>query len=479
MNRREVIRHGVSALSEQRSILREACTGSAACYTKKTLAESYRDIVIDMLGTIRRTQSSKLLESAHVIARTVETGGVCWFSWDMGHSILADIFPGRPGVPKIFTPGFDERKAGSGDLLLMSIWDGLQAIITGVGFDGATEALPPMTHEGVERSNAFVIGAPAPWGLDAAGSEKVVYEGAKHRVRPHADIWIDTGITTLGAVVDVPGMGAPIGPASGILGMVTFWMMVADASRILSRDGKSLPVQGSGPILATDAPREKTTAPLMGRWFDTALNRMEMIGAEQGAIREAASRAVDSVLAGGKVWCYSRDKSMLAFEATTRRGGLALTRGVYDDKGTLSVFGAPFPGKAGDTVVMGIVEPDDPVDLRHLDTFRSLDMTIVSIGPSTRGGEHPGNRNVPDGSDIHLGIMCDADGLFALPGFERKICPVSGVLVNMLFWSLCLDIAEEIMNRTGDVPGVYLTGAVEGGMEHLYRVNALYELRGY
>ena len=42
-------------------------------------------------------------------------------------------------------------------------------------------------------------------------------------------------------------------------------------------------------------------------------------------------------------------------------------------------------GSPKDCVIMGILKPDDPVDLKHLDYFRKKKMKIASIGPMTRG----------------------------------------------------------------------------------------------
>ena len=316
--------------------------------------------------------------------------------------------------------------------------------------------------------------------MDAKGDEKIVYDSAKFTIRPSSAIWIETNITKLGAVMNIPGAGAPFGPVSGVIGMVTFWMIAADACRILAREGKSLPVDGGGPELSgNDVPWVGLDDPLMDDYFDTALRQLEMIEAEMGDIRTIAEMAVDAVLSGGKVYCYSRDRNALAYESQTRRGGLALTRGLYDEDGALSVFGEDFQGTSKDIVIMGIQSPDDPVDLGHLDTFRRHGLKVASIGPMTRGLKIPGGRTVPKEADVHTGRMCDTNGLFAVPGFGRKVCPTSGVCLNQIFWAVCMEIMDGIIRRTGNVPGVYLTGAVEGGIDHLNRVNRIYEQCGY
>jgi len=274
-------------------------------------------------------------------------------------------------------------------------------------------------------------------------------------------------------------MPAPIGPVSGILGMTTFWMMMADTCRILARRGLSVPVRGNEPVLTENVQRTGLHDPLMDDYFEQVLLQIEMIGAELGDIRRIAETAVDCLLAGGKVYGYSRYRDALSIEAQTRRAGLALTRGVDEYDGKLRTFEGDFEGGPNDLVIMGIFSPDDEADLGHLDTFRKSGMKIASMGPMTRNGLIPGGRTVPKESDVHVGRMCDTYGLYAFPGFERRVCPTSGALINQIFWATCMEIVEEMIRRNGNVPGAFFSAAIRGGTEHMYLMNNWWRERGY
>ncbi len=414
------------------------------------LSVRYLKKVRGMLTRIRETESENLLEASYAIARTVMNKGTCWYSWDMGHSITFDLVPGRNGVPEIFTVGFNPEKAKDGDLFLGNIWGG--------------------PHNVLEEKDILVIGSPVPWGGDAKLAELIVRDSAKVKMRPYADIWIETYVSTLGAIMHVPGMPAPIGPVSGVIGMVTFWMMVGDACRILAREGKSVPVKGDEP--KPSGASISLHEPIMDNYLEQIMLQMEMIGAELGNIRQIARMAVDSVLAGGKVYCYSRYGASLSSEASTRRGGLALTQGITDT-------GGKFKGTPDDLVIMGIFQPEDEADLKNLDAFRKSGMKIVSMGPMTRNIKIPEGRTVPKEADVHVGRMCDTYGLYILPGFERKICPTSGAILNQIFWATCMEIVEEMIRRTGNVPGVFFSAAIKNGTEHMHRMHELYRERGY
>ena len=464
MKRREAFRlipfsiAGVAGLSE--SVLSSEMCRESDESKHEPLAIRYTEKVRDMLGWIRSTQSENLLEASYAIARTVKNGGTCWCSWDMGHNTRFDMFPDRNGNPGIFTMGYNTSKSKKGDLFLASIWGG--------------------PHEDLVKKDIFVIGGPAPWGSDAKLSELIVRDSAKVRLRPYSHIWIETNVTTLGAIMKVPGSPAPIGPVSGIIGMVTFWMMQADACRILARDGIKMSVYGDEPELSGgNIEWADLNAPLMDDYFDVVMNQIEMIGSEYGNICEIARMAVDSVLSGGKVYCYSRYRDSLSVEGQTRRGGLVMTRGVHFDNGKLITHDGEFNGTKNDLVIMGIFKPDDELDLKALEIFRKNKMKVVSMGPMTRDIKIPEGKTVPGESDIHVGRMCDTYGLFALPGFNKKVCPSSGALLNQMFWATCMEIVEEMIRRTGNTPGIFFSAAVKGGTEHMHRIIEIYRERGY
>ena len=463
MNRRDSIRlipltlAGISGIARRVSAQEPGCLKCTVGPTPsgEPLAIQYTKRTRAKLMTLRETQSENLLEAAYAIARTVRNKGVCWSSWDMGHSISADMIPDRNGEPEIFRIDIDLAKAKKGDLFLANVWGG--------------------DRQELVKKEVFVIGAPAPWGGDARRADLIDRDSAKLLMRPYSNLWIDIDITTIDGEVYVTGMPAPIGPFSGVIGMATYWMMLADACRVLARDGVFVGVKGDEPKLSDrkGVVWAGLNEPLIDEYYDTIMMQIEMIGAEMGNIRKIAGMAVDAVLGGGKVWCYSRYSDSLSVEASTRRSGLALTQGTHD--------GDPnFKGTPKDMVIMGFYKPDDPVDLKHFDEFRRLGMKVASIGPLTRDIAIPDGRTIPKESDVHVGRMTDTYGIFAIPGFERKICPTSGVLMNQIFWAVCLEIVEQMIRRTdGNVPGVFFSAAIKGGSEHMIRMHELYRERGY
>ena len=460
MNRRETFRLIPLTVLSMRNFIKDATAQENNLpFNSKDknlpLAVQYPKKVKEMLTRVRMNQSEKILESAYAIARTVLKGNTCWGYWDLGHTHTADLFPGRNGEPKIVTPGYDSKKAKKGDLVLVSYSIGQEML------------------DDFEKKGIFVIGAASPVNGDCENPELLAEDLQKIRVRSYADIWIETNITSHGALVYIPGMPSPLGPVSGPLYMTLFWMMMADACRILALENKPVPVKGDEPKLSADTKRVKLADPLLDDFFDEIMLELDLIGAELGNLRKIASMVVDTLLEGGKTYFYSRYGESLAAESHWRRGGFSFALGISDNN---------IAGSDKDCVVMGIYEPDDEADLRNLDEFKKRGMRVASLGPISRDFTIPEGRTVHKETEAHIGRMTDTYGMFALPGFDRKVCPTSGILNTTMLWSLCMEITEQLINRTGgDVPAVYFNGGLKTSSDYGYnsRMRVFMLDRGY
>jgi len=437
-----------------------------------SLALRYVDAIKEMLFKIRDTQSANLLEGAYVIARAVKNRGKCWSFWDVGHNTRYDFAAERNGIPEIFTNGYNVKESKKGDVFLTAAT--------------SLDLLKDAVDKGV-----FIIGSTSAYSLDGKGDDEFRDNIQDYRFKPYANLWIEQNINRKGAIMNIPGSKFPMGPVSGILGMTTFWMMMSDACRILARDSISAQVRGDEPKITKLDEHDwelnhimSLDRPLMNIYFDRIIEEMDLITAELGTIRRIAGMVIDSVLSGGRVYCYSRFRNQIAVEGNTRRGGLALFNGVFDgdDKKEFSFvstsYDIPFTEK--DCVIMGFTKPDDPVDLENFDKFRKIGMKIASIGPQSRNYLIPEGRTIPKESDAHLGAMADTYGIFALPGFDKKVCPTSGAINNQLFWATCMEIVEQFRERTGgNVPGIHANVAIRSGRRNMRWNLQLYNVRGY
>ena len=267
-------------------------------------------------------------------------------------------------------------------------------------------------------------------------------------------------------------MNSPIGPVTGPVYMTLFWMMMADTCRILAIEGKSVSVAGDEPKLSGNrVVWESLTDPLMDNFFDEILRELELIGSELGDLRKMASIAVETILNGGNLYFYSKYRYSFASEASGRRGGLRLAKGIGDDS---------IKGTSKDCVIMGTYNPDDETDLKNLEEFKKRGMRIASIGPIMRNYAIPEGRAVFKESEVHIGRFVESYGEFAIPGFRKKVCPTSGILNCTMLWCLCIEIVMQIIKRTnGNVPTIGMNGALEMFRTHYPHLHGLLNSRGY
>ena len=427
---------------------------SASKKDTRPLCLQYLERVRDNLEKIRGTELDNLLEASYRIAHTYRNGGTCYNRWDMGHSTVADTFADRPGNPGISVNEYQEEKLKEGDTVLMSM----------VG--------APIKRN-LREEGVFVIGAPAPWSAETPNAHLLNARNRTFKYRHVCEIWINTYITARGAIMWLPGESVPMGAVSGALGMMTYWMMNADAVRILARDGVYVDVNGDEPELDEKAKNdyldlslfESLNRPLGRKYFDVAMKQLKNIEAELGKVNKIADMAVDTILSGGRILNYSRYHGSLCHESQYRRGGLLLNKGIYAGENG-PIGSRHFPDlkiKPDDMVIMGITQPDDPVDLTVLRSLRKTGVKkIATIGARTKNFRIPSGDTVSEGADIHLGNMCDTYGLFAVPGVKRRVCPTSGLLINQMFYAVQMQIAEKIMERTGNTPRIDANVAMEG-----------------
>ncbi len=416
-------------------------------------AMTYIQEIMDMLKQVRQTQSENILEAAYAVARTIENGNTCWSYWDHGHTHSADGFADREGDPGIITIGYDIGKSRKKDTVLISYPFGQDM------------------YDDIKEKDPFVIGAPTPVGGDCMRAEDNLPSSRERRFRPLSDIWIDTPITSIGAVVQIPGSPAPLGPVSGPLYLTLWWMINADACRILSLKGKTFKVKGYSPLLEGDnIPWVNTADPLMDNYFDTVMTHMRLFGSELGEMRKMAAMAADTLISGGHVYFYSKHRESMASEALYRRGGFGFARGLSDGS---------IEGRDDDMVIMGVTRPDDPVDLANLKTMKKRGMRTASIGPVTNGTELPDGNTIAQQTDVHIGKFYDAYGLYAIPGFDRKVCPTSGLLNVTALWAMSVEIAMEVIRRTGNTPGIHYSGALTWGRSYNNQMRKVVEERGY
>lgn len=221
----------------------------------QALADCYFEAMEQVLAHIRETQREALSRAAEAIVDSVAHGGV-WHLFDTGHMLIHEMI-GRAGGLMMLAPirwqfelHHDVRQRGPrpdgaphrvfldevgqlhrwiltqadlrpGDVLLISSVSGINTVPVGLAIDARALGLTVIGLTSIPYSSSLKPENPA---------GKRLYEVV--------DIVLDHGAPYGDALVEVPGLGQKICPASGIGAAYVMWSLVASVVERLVEKGK-------------------------------------------------------------------------------------------------------------------------------------------------------------------------------------------------------------------------------------------------
>ena len=129
------------------------------------------------------------------------------------------------------------------------------------------------------------------------------------------------------------------------------------------------------------------------------------------------------------------------------------------------------PDGEKDVFLIAAVSADDSVELAWAEEAKARRNYVIGIGPSTC-------RILPQLCDAFFDDRCDEPaGVLEIPGKEKKICPATGTLDNIIMWMLTAQFVDE-MCRWGAVP-YFLMGGYRGGSTYNDVMRPFFVERGY
>ncbi|MBX5465748.1 MAG: SIS domain-containing protein [Clostridia bacterium] len=238
----------------------------------------YARRVEELLEEAVRREAAAVEQAARLVAEAVAGGGVI-FTFGTGHShLVAEEVAYRAGVlvpvDAILEPsltghqdvakserlerleGFGEaivehRRLGPGDVLIVISNSGRNAAPVEVAMAARRRGVPVIAVTSLPYSRAVA---------SRHSSGRKLYE--------LADVVLDTGTPLGDALLRLPGLGQPVAPASGLMGIFLVQAVLAGAAALLLERGIQPPVWESGNL---DGASERNA-----RWFDRYRGRIRI-----------------------------------------------------------------------------------------------------------------------------------------------------------------------------------------------------------
>ena len=243
---------------------------------------------------------------------------------------------------------------------------------------------------------------------------------------------------------------------------------------------------------------------LFDTYFDAIQAKIsELREAEADSIKRAAAACVEAMLRGGVVHIYDTGH-IVNSELIGRAGGLAgfsaLNFGLSVSNQNFYRERNPKPKedstaelvslalkesnvRTGDVLIVGSVSGKSlrPVELAI--QARAIGVTVVALTAlaysSKLESEHPSGKRLFEAAEIVIDNHAPyGDAMIEAPGFDRRICPASGICASVALWALAACVVEELLSR-GKTPTVYTSVNMPGGTDSVKRVQNEYAEKGY
>lgn len=403
---------------------------------------NYADLYLrgsyDILHMVKVREAGKIGEAAKVAAQCRMNGGKIVSGIGTPHIMYggacAEDVPGNPGIapdPKGQNAGYPGNPPlGKGDFLLAAnpsvhvekaFADG--CYVCGIGFPMTTNRYSPPNFN--DHPNYFIEDM----------SSTFIYSWA-----PKEDGFVTPALT--------PVLHLKILPSSPMT-VVSYWTIMAQIAHNLAYNDTS----GTSEAAVT--------------YLDTLMGRLDEFHYRYlGTVMEAGEVMAERVLSGGRIHPWSgRDEFWI--ESSGTAGGLM---GVYPLK--------PDSLTAKDIVILATADATPEREIEMARKVREKGAWLVGIYPFSRE-DGVSTDELKTLCDVSLdNLSGDADGIFSMPGYDRKIIPTTTMMNNYAFWAL-VGAYVQAMESRGEAPYYWMSYHVPGGQEYDTSIRGKFLERGY
>lgn len=444
MRRRDFAKGGLAGIAA-------GLTGSGVAFAQQRTAKQtsasqkpygvqYYEKAVEIWDRESTTELPIIARAADAAAKTLKGGGKLFSHAHFGHMLVQELRIGRPGNPDYLPTGNWSTKdedfdaIGKGDFLFFDM----------------TKARVKKAHD----RGAFVVGVRVPYLPNQTTPKGVLatYEATDNLLTEDvSDLVLTSGVPFTNGCLYYPEIPAVRGCPVSVQGVGNFyWMLSAE---IAQRD------KGGSGMGKSDRARE---------YIGIVKQRGAKIRANFSTMDSVAKAMAGYVANGAKYWNYTFGNEM-ADENTYRASGISMSRNI-----TPKDIGK---ARAGDFIIIAGEASDTKENIAAADAFRAAGVKVIYIGPARTEGSS--GDDMPKHADFHIETFSpEREGVLTVPGFDRKICPTTGVLFALALWMTNAQFISHMIAQ-GMVPVLDMGGHLMGGNGYNKDVRAIVEKRGY
>jgi hypothetical protein len=279
---------------------------------------------------------------------------------------------------------------------------------------------------------------------------QIEYEGKILRLEDTVNDMIDSQMPWYNGLVHAPqNPDFAIIPGGGLAQAAVYWMAAAELAGLKASKSKN---------------------PESGGWarfyIQTCIDRAAMVGKDRPKYAAVGRKLADLVVNGARWWVFGANQALVS-DASGVANGPMITR--------------PYRAnavKSGDIVLIGAYTSNNPEEIAVARESRKKGAYVVAITPYSTDGDSSGVRLYKEADAVFNSYSPESWGVVPITGLDRKVCPTTGVLGDLILW---LTVAEwtDVMARRGEFP-YFLKGLfMKNGREYNDRIRPYFEARGW
>ena len=415
---------------------------------EKPFIDQYYDGLIEVAQGMRDTSIGTIgqaMEKAYEIHRK---GGKIYSHLLTGHFAMFAGSKDRPGQPYLL-PNRSDRNTRE-DMQNMKKGDFL---ITNGGFADAQAA---------RDKGVYVVGITNNYNRFAKTPPDFLRPESTTSVEEVSDMVIDSHVPYYNGLVKAPLItGFTICPVSGISQYLVYWACTASLANLIDTKGK-----GSSTEHAE-------------KYLDLAIERFRMIGTDRPKIDRVGEKWADLVLGKqARLLVYGRPQDVSPYGGTVN---LFVNESYIVASG--SMIAEPYTMRAdtlreGDIVLIGSLESAHPEEInvaRHAQSAKAYSTAFCPFGVD---GDTSGVHTFKEVDVAFNNYSDEREGVFSFKGFDKAVCPLTGVTGNAIHWMLMAAWTDH-MARRGEMPYYYQGYHEREGQAYDAMAKPFFEARGY
>jgi uncharacterized phosphosugar-binding protein len=452
MSRRSFILSSAAAGSLGKTALAQENRSNAGPKPKnigegKSYIDQYYYGTLKILKGIRETQLGNIGTAMRKAWELKNSGGKIYSHVLLGHYSMFAGSPDLPGQPYILPQRVDQKLEE--DYAAMKKGDFL---ITNYANKAVVDARAKGVYV-VGVTNNYVRSAKTPPGFlerDGMSTEEV----SDLVIDSHGPY--DNGLVT---VPQIPEM--KVCPSGGASQFLVYWPCTLILADLIGTNGK-----GS---------KENPA----GKFLDLCLDRYQMIYTDKPKFDHVAETWADRVLnRKARLLVYGHHQKVAPYGGTVNTfvndayicSSSSMIADVYDHKADSLT--------ANDIVFITSIFSNHPDEIDVARKARSAGAKTTAFCPFALEGDASGVRLYKEADDVFNTYCEEVGGVIQIPGFDKKIAPLTGLTGNLVHWMLMAQWTEHMVNR-GEVPYFWKGYHEKGGRDYDLEKKAIFDKRGY